>query len=200
MKNDAWQTANKLLILGLLFLNFSGALWAESRFSYLKDNDAVVLRYSRTPAELEAVDASTVVTVYGNGRAVVHYPQFGARKGDYETTLSDNELDELVATLVDNNVMESDSRTIASRAATAQKTQKLAFYTADADVSRIQINLTQYTPPGGAVRDAAQREISIAGLQSMYRQFPSDPALRGLANAERKFIKIIDSDGLTPIR
>lgn len=200
MKHNAWQYAVKFLILGFLSLQCPGALWAKPVFSYAKDNEAVVLRYSRTPAELEASDASTIVTVYGSGRAVVHYPQFGERKGDYETTLSVSELDELVATLVDNNVMEFDSKAIANRAASAQQDQNLVFYTADADLSEIEINLSQYTVPGKAVADAAKKKVSITDLPSMYRRFPSDPALKGLATAERRFIKIIDSDDLTPLR
>jgi len=200
MKNDVWLFAGKMLIVGLLFSHFSAAVWAESKFSYAKDNEAVVVRYSRTPGELEALDSSTIVTVYGGGRVVIHYPEFGARKGDYETSLSTSELDELVATLVDNDVMEFDPQTVGKRAASTRQTQNLKFYTADADVSRIEINLAQYTPPGGATRDGAEKAVSISGLQSMYRQFPSDAALRGLATAERQLIKLIGSDKLTPLR
>jgi hypothetical protein len=199
MKNDAWRVTSKILIFGLLFSHFSGVVWAESKFSYAKDNEAVVVHYSRTPAELEALDSSTIVTVYGSGRVVVHYPEFGTRKGDYKTSMSDSELNELVATLIDNNVMEFDPQTIADRAASIQQTQNLVFFIADADVSEFEVNLTQYTPPGGATRQSVTREISISGLQSKYRQFPSDVALKGLAIAERQLIKLIDSDNLTPL-
>ena len=199
MKNDAWRVTGKILIFGLLCSHFSGVVWAESKFGYAKDNETIVVHYSRTPGELEALDSSTTVTVYGSGRVVVHYPEFGKRKGDYRTSMSDNELDELVTTLIDNNVMEFNPQTIVDSAANARQTQNLVFFIADADVSQFEINLSQYTPPGGATRQSVSREISISGLQLKYRQFPSDATLKGLATAERQLIRLIDSDNLTPL-
>lgn len=194
MRNHIQQRAKIILCAALFIALPNGAVWAQSLYSYAKEDAAVVLRYSRTPAELEGTDTSTIVTVYGSGRVVVNYPQFSVRKGDYETLLTSTELDALMDNLVNNNVMEFDLQDVVEKQA-----QGSLYFVADADLSRMTLNLAEYTAPGTATRRAVEKEISVVGLQFLHQQFPSDSGLTGLASTERQLIELIGSDQLTPL-
>ena len=91
----------------LLVLFLTVGVWGQQSFRYSEASSNVILRYSRTPAELGGSDTSTTVTVYGDGTVVVHYPQFGKRRGDYTKTLIRAELDDLIASIVNKGVVDS---------------------------------------------------------------------------------------------
>jgi hypothetical protein len=193
-----WRTIPCALMSFTAFVCFSTNLHAQPTFSYSKNQNSVVLTYSRTPGELEAVDPTTYVTIFGNGRVEVDFPAFSPRKGKHQMRLPDGELDQLLAGLVQNNVMEFSEQSLVEQNASSAQPLGIKTYIADADVSRVTITLTEYAADGASERAAAQKRISVSGLQALQRQFPSDNALSALADVERKLIAIIDSDDLRP--
>ena len=200
MKDKFWRTAVKIVIIGLLVTHLPGAVWAESGIAYSADGSAVVVRYTRTPGELGAPDSSTTLTVYGNGRLLVHYSPYGVRKGDYEMTLSATELDELITTLVDSGIMEYDDETVAIAKQAIMEVDEIGFYVGDADISNIEIELSSYSPEGKATRYDVRGAITASALQMEAHHFPLIESLAKLAAAERELIKLINSDDLSPLR
>jgi hypothetical protein len=200
MNHKFWRTASKIVILGLLATHLTGTVWAQSSFSTSGDSYAVIVRYTRTPGELEAPDSSTTVTVYGSGRLLVHYSPYGARKGDYEMTLSETELDELIASLVDNGVLEYDHEAVDIEKQAIMEIDEMGFYVGDADISSIEIELASYSPEGAATQYDVRKDILVSALQMEARQFPLIEPLGKLAAAERQLIKLINSDDLSPLR
>lgn len=200
MNHKFWPTVTTIIILGLLATHMTGAVQAQSGFAYSSDNNAVIVRYTRTPGELEAPDSSTTVTIYGNGRTLVHYPPYGARKGDYEMTLSRVDLDKLVASLVDNDVLEYDHEAVDIEKQAIMDVDEMGFYTSDADISSIEIELASYSPAEAATRYDVRKDILVSALQMEARHFPSIKSLGKLAAAERELIRLINSDELSPLR
>lgn len=198
-------TALLALVLGI---GFTGLAQAQPTFTYDKGDKSVVVRYTRTPGELQASDPTTEVTVYGSGRVVVKLPSSSPRKGRHETRLSEVEMNALVADLVGSEVMEFDLQALAATPGSATQSVNpgaivaltpLAYYVADADVSTMTINLAEYTPPGKPTRKAVVKDFTVSDLQSLQRQHPGDAALAGLARAERQLIGLSDSDSLTSV-
>lgn len=213
---------NSVALATVLFSSIPNTVWAQAQFSIIEDSDVVVARWSRTPAELAAFDASTQVTVYGDGRVVVSLPQPSPRQGSYQTQISPAELEALMGSLVSSNAMEFDSRALAeplpdtsavdvvsvqSNANTPggvviandASIARVVRYTADADVTRFEINLAEYQPNGGAVQRDVKQKLTVSGLQSLAGVHPENAALEGLATAEQKFIELLDSDSLVPV-
>lgn len=210
------------LVLAALFSSAPVAVWAQSAFSILEDEGAVVARWSRTPGELAAVDASTQVTVYGDGRVVVRFPEPSPRSGRYQTRISPAELEALMSALVASNAMQFDPRALSEPTPTPSSANvagarrnastsggvviandasiaRVGRYTADADVTRLQINLAEYQPDGGAVQRDVKQEVAVSGLQRLAGVHPENAALKELAAAERAFVELLDSDALEPL-
>ena len=200
MNQKFWRTASKIVIFSLLATHLTGTVWAQSGFSSSSDSNAVIVRYTRTPGELEAPDSSTTVTVYGSGRMLVHYSPYGARKGDYEMTLSRAELNELIASLVDNGVMEYDHEAVDIEKQAIMEIDEMGFHVSDADISSIEIELASYSPKGANTRYDVRKDILVSALQMEARQFPSIESLGKLAAAERQLIRLINDDDLSPLR
>jgi len=192
-------------VLIILTLNsVSTSSWAQSSYSIDKGSDSVVVQWSRTPGELEAFDSSTRVTVYGDGRVLVNYPQYSPRKGNYETRLSSDELDALMNKLVSNKAMEFDAGALAEPVVSSPSITtssglaigNIRHETADADVTRITVNLAEYQLSDGALQRNVGKEVVVSGLQRLEELHSDNMALKGLASAERTFIELIGSDKL----
>lgn len=195
-----WRIVSKIGILGLLATHLMGTVWAQPAFSASSDSNTVIVRYTRTPGELEAPDSSTTVTIYGNGRMLVHYSPYGARKGDYEMTLSRNKLNELIASLVGNGVLEFDHEAVDIEKQAIMDVDEMGFSVSDADISSIEIELASYRPEGADTRYDIRKDILVSALQMEARQFPSIESLGKLAAAERQLIRLMNSDDLSPLR
>ena len=64
---------------------------------YSRDPQAIVASFTEVLAEMDDPDPGPSVTVYGDGRVLVHYPHYMKRAGDWELRLSGEELDALIA-------------------------------------------------------------------------------------------------------
>lgn len=191
------------LTRALVFLSvflLPGLAIAQATYTYLEDPSNVVVRYSRTPTEMEVEDRATTVTVYGNGRAVVYFPPHGYRQGLYQTTLSIIELDNMVATMVDAGMVEYDAAAIASARQSVLASQNMGFYIGDADISTMELNLSSYTPAGGVAQMNVSAVVTRSGLQLEARQFPGISSLARLAAAEALLLDIVNNRRLLPMR
>lgn len=200
MNHKFWLTVSKVIFFVLMAAHTMGTVWAQSGFTHSSENSAVIVRYTRTPGELEAPDSSTTVTIFGSGRVLVHYSPYGARKGDYEMTLSRTKLNDLIGSLVDNGVMEFDHEAVEIEKQAIMEVNEVGFYISDADISSIEIELASYRPEGAANRYNVRKDILVSALQMDARQFPSIEPLGKLAVAERQLIKLMNSDELSPLR
>lgn len=204
MKTLCVRSIFNTVLITLALTGVSVSSWAQSSYSIARSSDSVVVQWSRTPGELEALNSSTRVTVYGDGRVLVNFPEFSPRKGVYETRLSSDELDALMNDLVGNKAMEFEAGSLVEPVASSPSITtssglvigNIRHETADADVTRITVNLAEYQPSGGALQRNVGKEVVVSGLQRLEELHSDNTALKGLASAERTFIELIASDKL----
>ncbi len=149
---------------------------------------------------MAGADRSTTVTVYGDGRVVVHYPPYGQRQGDYTMTLIKAELDELIASMLNKGVIEFDGQAAEAEKQAVLDAQGLGFHVSDADVTTIEVQLASYNPTGEPGQESfdVRRELTFSALQSDANQFPSIQSLVNLAAAERELINLTVDQDLAP--
>jgi hypothetical protein len=163
-----------------------------------RDPGAVVLVYREVLGEIGGDDRGPTLTVYGDGRAVAHYPRYMKRAGDWEHRLGGAELDALLASLATKGVLDFDPAAVraaarASLAATHARARAAGrpvelFEASDASTTVIEVAVARYRaahPGAREVRDVVRR-AAWTGLRSDAERHRDVPALQGLAAAEQE--------------
>lgn len=151
-----------LLVFAFSFLNVnnlyaqrnvaSGDNSAGFSFSTVQ-SDAVdvsvqpVIHYQQNIAMLSGVDDRPSLSVYGDGRVVVHYPEYMKKAGDYEMKISDEELVGLIQSLSENGVLDFDEDKAKRDISAERKAHKKRgqFYAiSDATETVIEVRLDEY--------------------------------------------------------
>ncbi len=175
-------------------------------------SDAVVLVHREIVGEIAGADRGPILTVYGDGRAVTHYPVYMKRAGDWERRLTPGELDALLASLAARGILDFDAATVRAatrasqaaaraRARTARRAPVL-FEVSDQSTTVIEVSLARYrstTPGARAARDVTKRVV-WTGLRGDAAAFPDVSALRDLAAAEDELRALRESAGFTRVR
>ncbi|MCC6849780.1 MAG: hypothetical protein IT294_14845 [Deltaproteobacteria bacterium] len=174
--------------------------------------DDVVLVHREIIGEIAGADRGPTLTVYGDGRAIAHYPIYMKRAGDWERRLAPRELDALLASLVAKGVLEFD--VAATRAATraaseaarararAARRPPALFEASDQSTTVIELSLVRYAPATAGARAAGgiAKRVAWTGLHADALAHPDVPALHDLAAAERELRALRESPGFTRMR
>jgi hypothetical protein len=134
------------------------------------------------------------VTIYGDGRALVHYPRYMKRAGDYMVRLAQPELDGLLRSLVDRGVAGFDEaaarrgkRDAEAARRTSQATGGGQTVTVAADTSTTVIELRL---------EGVQRRIAWQGLREDARRYPEITSIQDLAAAEGELRALMERPDL----
>ena len=161
----------------------AGAPVARAAGGYATDGGTVVVHYQETYGELG--ESGPSLTVYGNGRAVAHWPAYMKRAGDYDIQLSRREMDGLVSSLVANGLLDVDTVAVrrAAREAKAAKRAAGAPITivSDPDLTTIELNT-----------DQGRRAVRWAGLREDAREHPDIAAIQALHAARQDLVGVMD--------
>ena len=106
-----------------------------------------VIYYQQNIQMLANIDDRPSLTVYGDGRVLVHYPVYMKRAGDYEMRLDETELVSLLQSLSANGVIDFDEKKVKQdvRGYKKQLNAKGQFYeVSDAVETSIDIRLDEY--------------------------------------------------------
>ena len=106
-----------------------------------------VIYYQQNIEMLAGIDDRVTISIFGNGRVLVHYPVYMKRAGDYEMQLDETELVSLLQSLSDNGVIDFDEKKVKQdvRAYKKQLHAKGKFYeVSDAVETSIDIRLDEY--------------------------------------------------------
>ena len=143
----------------IVFLGMhSSLLYAEKRvvsgensagFSFVTETATTepMIHYQQNIQMLANIDDRPSLTVYGDGRVLVHYPVYMKRAGDYEMQLDETELVSLLQSLSANGVIDFDEKKVKKsiRAYKKQLHAKGQFYeVSDAVETSIDIRLDEY--------------------------------------------------------
>lgn len=165
------------------FASASAAQVADADYS--RDPGVAVVTWTEIPGEIANADRKPRLVVYGDGRAVAHYPHYMKHAGDFETRLSAAEMNTLVRGLVKKGLVEFDRGAVhrAVRNAAARGVERVST---DPAITVIELHLSRYRPPGAVADDLdIRKRIEWRGLRAAVRDHPSVHALQDLAAAQR---------------
>jgi hypothetical protein len=186
------------------------AVAAEPVVEYARDAGAVVLRYTEVLGEIGEKDHGPSLTVFGDGRVLVHHPRYATRAGDYTVRLRRAELDRLMRSLAAKGVADFDepaardakrARLVAARhaALSAPGTATLSWV-ADASTTVIEMQLERYVPAaGGPARTGVHKRIAWNALSWDAARHPDIAALQGLAAAEQELRALFERPDLVRV-
>ena len=118
-------------------------------FGYTTDSSSTepVIYYQQNVEMLSRMNDKKSLSIYGNGRVLVHYPVYMKKAGDYEMQLSSAELEDLLKSLSRNGIMDFDESKVKEKVDAVEKSlqAKGLFYdVSDAVVTNIDISLDKY--------------------------------------------------------
>jgi hypothetical protein len=178
---------------------------AQATFAYSGDPATVVLSFSEILGGIEDPDPGPSLRVYGDGRVVVHYPDYMTRAGDYSVRLGRDELEGLLRSLIEKEVVEFDEAAVRRSVRKAEAARRAGpgefFAVFDASTTEIGLRLDRYTPPAGRgpERLGVQKRISWHGLRAHARHYPGVAAIQKLATARRELVALMEREDLAKI-
>lgn len=189
-----WKAA---LLAGLATLVQQAALTpaVAQTVNYSRDPATVVASYRVDAGELAEDEPAESVRVYGDGRVEVNVPHYRKDAGDFTAQLSAAEMDDLMAALVANGVLDFDAATVqqAKRDAARLKGGGAATVlseTTDPSITTIELRVGSNTTGAGGAAAAAGNEVSKTvrwvGLQTDAQQYADIAAIRKLAAAAQR--------------
>lgn len=188
-------------LLGLLLLFGAASATAQS-VDYDRSGESVVLRYQEVIGGLAAEDPGPRVEVFGDGRVLVHYPDYMKQAGTYETRISPAEVDALIAEAVAGGVVDFDRAATEAAVNEAQAQQRLrkraSGETILIDVSDPSTTVIEATviPVGGKRAAKTVGSARWTGLARDAERYPEVKSLRDLAGVEKKMRGLMQRDDL----
>jgi hypothetical protein len=92
----------------------------EAKFSYTRAADQPILELSYEGGMIADRDPTPYIRVYGDGRAVIHRPVYMKDAGEFELQLSPEELENLLATFAQPQLLTLEPGRLAAMAAEVQ--------------------------------------------------------------------------------
>lgn len=134
-------------------------------------------------------DPTPFVRVYPGGRVLIHYPAYMKKAGDYELQLDEQELEELLSSFADREVLTTESDELAAMAAAARADDQLADVADDHGVRTVvEIRADSFTEAGATEPTLMEidRTLVAEDLPSLEALAATrDPGLRRLERFTR---------------
>ncbi|MDJ0656609.1 MAG: hypothetical protein QNJ40_20785 [Xanthomonadales bacterium] len=170
--------------LALLVLLPGGAGLAQEVPEFPRDDNYLLLEYSRYSLKLAERDPTPLLRIYGSGRAVIYHPAYTSRAGVYEINLDESELAGIISRVVQAQLHEADSVGLVEAAEEAaisqeQQTGEL-FYSSDQTISELQV----FVSSGG------KTPLLMENLQTTDRRFPGLVQVGSFASLERDLLAL----------
>lgn len=173
--------------------------------------EALVVSYRDVWGALANPDPTPLIRIFGDGRVVVHHPDYTPRAGEYELTLGSVELTRLLSSLAARGLTSfapdevgrlkvAEDRRRWQAALAADKSPEL-FMVADDSTSVFELHLTGYRPPGAALTvGEIHRVTSWLGLGTDAERYPAIAAIQQLRSAELELRALLDRNELRKVR
>lgn len=177
-------------VLALAMAADGAAQPAAAGFGWDERAEALVLSYRDVWAELANQDPTPLIRIFGDGRVLVHHPDYTPRAGEYELRLRRAELETLLASLLDKGLATVEPAALERSKAAVERSRWQAalaadrspelFFVADDSTSVFELHLTGYRPAGSATTTGAiHRTVSWRGLATDAERYPEiEPILR----------------------
>lgn len=193
-----WQRYGLIGLCSWIILGGGVIAWAKSQTSplmYDTSPTALVLQYTETHTGLAQNDPTPRLRVYGDGRMLVYFPPYMKRSGTYETYLTPAELDALLQTLLEQGVMDFDTRSIqraVQESRVRARTSTSSFFAvSDPTLTRLEVHVQ---PQSMGNTRTAQRAVPQTIIWA--DEQAAIPALQGLATTERMLQELVSRTDL----
>ena len=148
-------------------------------------------------------DTTPLLRIYGDGRALVHFPDSSARAGDYVIQLTNAEMAALLESLSQKGVMTFEPDAIKreiGNALRARSGPQAGAVVNDDVTTHIELALERYRPADSSQTPMIdfRRTVSWYALAADARQYPEVESLQALAAAERELLNLAMRDDLRP--
>lgn len=189
--------------LGLALAAASHTVAVSGQLSYELSSspDMVVLQLTEDVG-IRGADDTPLVRVYGDGRVAIHFPDYMRRAGDYELTLPESTVQELVQTAVDTLLTfdsgATESEVLALEA--AERSDGLIVDVSDEATTILEVRFERYRPEGAAedLRDGVKRVV-WRGLVDDASRFREVSALQELGRIRRQLRALADHPDLVAV-
>lgn len=175
-----------------------------SVIEYSPESDVLVLSYSTSGGMIAPADATPRLRIYGDGRALVHFPEHSPRAGDYVLQLTNEEMAALLESLSLKGVMTFDADAIKreiGNAVNARRGPRAGAVVSDDLTTHIELRLQRYRPAGSSQAPMTdfRQTVSWYALGADARQYPEVESLQALAAAESELRNLATRDSLRPL-
>ncbi len=175
--------------------------------NYTRDASTVVVSYRIDIGEIADTESGPSVQIFGDGNALVHVPRYRRDSGDFKTKLSQAEMDNLMATLVANGVLDFDAAAAKQAIRNARQQRgggaaEVLTESTDPDVTTIELRVRRNAAPGaGSGGGAAEvtKVVRWVGLRRDAQQFGEIAAIRKLAAASERMEAVMERPDLQPV-
>ncbi|MBT8119375.1 MAG: hypothetical protein KJN89_06615 [Gammaproteobacteria bacterium] len=143
--------------------NSPGFKFSTTPAGALADPVQPVIHYQQNISMLAGIDDRPTLSVYGDGRVHVHYPEYMKKAGDYEMKLSEDEVAGLVQSLHKDGVLEFDQDKVKAKIRSERKALRESgqlYAISDAMETVVDIRLDEY-----------QRDKSSASIKNFHKRF-----------------------------
>ncbi|MGR0482523.1 MAG: hypothetical protein ACTFAL_14275 [Candidatus Electronema sp. V4] len=158
--------------------------------AFSAESDSPLITYSLVPHMLAEQDATPLLRIYESGRVLVHQPKHSPKAGDYETELSNGELQKLLNMVTEKGLDQFDAKDVASKRNSVKKAKEkdtgITRAVSEVDETRIEVNAS----------GNGRKNISWNNLSHDVEQYPEVSELRKLAEAEKVLKDILQRDDL----
>lgn len=200
-----------VLLCAMAFVSCGPALDPEkstgssaSIIEYAAESDVLILSYGTSGGMIAPADTTPLLRIYGDGRALVHFPDSSARTGDYVLQLSSKEMAALLESLSRKGVMTFEPDAIKreiGNAVRARSGPRAGAVVSDDVTTHIEVQLERYRPADSSrapIITDFRRTLSWYALGADARQYPEVEALQAMAAAERELLDLAMRDDLRP--
>lgn len=174
------------------------------------DPTALLFSYRDIWPELANQDPTPLISIFGDGRVLVHYPVYTPKAGEYELWLQPPELENLLLSLLAKGVASFEPEAVKSlKSSEEQQRREVAvevgspelFMVVGDSTSVFELHLTGYQPAGTAlISSEVHRTISWKGLGTDAKRYPGIKPIQQLRAAELEFRALLERDNLRRIR
>lgn len=173
---------------------------ANVSFEYPQNNSHVVMTY-RIHNEIVSVETPPLITIYGNGKVRIHYPNYMKKAGDYEFWLSDTELDDLLSSMNNDGLMDYSSPLLEQQYAEALEVQQDSydlFEISDQTTTIIRFNINRSVNANSS--ETINKELKWQSLEQIPQGLSNHPVLNDINRAETKIKALLDREDLIKIQ
>lgn len=168
--------------------------------------ETLVVSYAEIWGELANPDPIPLIRVFGDGRVLVHYPDYTPLAGEYELQLEAEELEELLRSLFVGLATFDPQEVAAMKRAEERRRREAAlaanespelFLVADDTTSVFEFHITGYRPEGsGMTSGPIDQAFSWLGVETDAGRYPTLEPIQRLRAAELELRALLEADDL----